>query len=64
MTISDPNHPLWPLARVVVVCLTLLCLQLMTASSWDLAVDGEAGTLVGTTAIVGLLEILRKSSPR
>jgi len=61
MTMSDPHHPIWSLARVVVVCLALLTLQVLTASNYDIALDGEAGTLAGTTLTVALLEFLRKS---
>jgi hypothetical protein len=59
MTMSDPSHPVWGLARVLVVCLTLLVLQLATATNYDLALDGEAGTLAGTALTVSILEFLK-----
>ena len=45
---SDPAHPVWKLLRVVVLCAALLTMQLLTATTYDVAVDGEAGTLVGS----------------
>jgi uncharacterized membrane protein len=64
MSFSDPDHPVWGLARVVVICLTLLVLQLATATSWDFQLDGEAGTLGGTALTVALVEFLRKTGRR
>ena len=55
------HHPIWRLAHVLVVCVTLLILQLITATNYDVAIDGEAGTLVGVGAIALLSEFLRKS---
>jgi len=39
---------------------TLLGLQLITATSWDMALDGEAGTLGGVGAMAVLLEFIRQ----
>jgi len=60
MAFSDPNHPIWGLARVLVVCAALLTLQLMTATNYDVSLDGEAGTLAGTALTVSILEFLKK----
>jgi hypothetical protein len=38
----------------------LLTLQLLTATSYDLQLDGEAGTLAGVVLIQTLLEWARK----
>lgn len=54
-----PAHPIWGLARVCVVCLTLLLLQVMTATTYDVALDGEAGTLAGVALMAVLVEFLR-----
>jgi len=54
------DHPVWGLARVVVICLTLLILQLSTATSFDVALDGEAGTLAGVTVTAMMLELIRR----
>ena len=54
------DHPGWGLARVAIICLTLLLLQLTTATSFDVAVNGEAGTLAGVTGMALLLEWLRR----
>jgi hypothetical protein len=54
------NHPVWGLLRVVVLCGTLLGLQVVTATSWDAEVRGEAGTLGGVTAMAVLLEWSRR----
>jgi hypothetical protein len=64
MAFSDPSHPVWGLARVLVVCVALLTLQLLTATNYDLALDGEAGTLAGTALTVALLEFLKRPSSR
>ena len=56
---SRQDHPAWGFARVCVICVTLLVLQLTTATSFDLAVDGEAGTLVGVTLTATILEWIR-----
>jgi hypothetical protein len=58
---SNPNHPLWGLARICVICLALLTLQLITATNYDIALDGEAGTLGGVALTATLLEWLRKT---
>jgi|TARA_R110000824_G_scaffold7348_2_gene33045 hypothetical protein len=60
MALSDPTHPIWKLARVFAVCGVLLTLQLLTATSYDLQLDGEAGTLAGVVLIQTLLEWTRK----
>jgi hypothetical protein len=54
------DHPVWGLARVSIICLTLLVLQLTTATNFDLAMDGEAGTLIGVTLTAILLEWIRR----
>ena len=48
-----------PLVRCVVMCLVLLTLQLLTATEYDLAVNGEAGTLAGMVLVYSLLEFFR-----
>jgi hypothetical protein len=59
-----PTHTIWVavigLARVCVVCLTLLLLQLLTATNYDVALDGEAGTLAGVALMTVLVEFLRR----
>ena len=54
------DHPVWGLASGSVICLTLLALQLTTATNFDIAVDGEAGTLVGVTLTAMLIEWIRR----
>lgn len=49
----------YSLAQVIVICGTLLILQLSTSTNFDVALDGEAGTLAGTGAVVILLEFIR-----
>ena len=53
------EHPGWRFASVVTGCVTLLLLQLITATSYDLALNGEAGTLLGGTVMATLLEWMR-----
>ena len=60
MVWSDPSHPVWKLLRVLVLCVALLTMQLLTATTYDVAVDGEAGTLVGG-AVLMLIQEFRKS---
>jgi hypothetical protein len=48
-----------PLARVLVMCVVLVTLQLLTATNYDLALNGEAGTLAGMVLVHSLLEFLR-----
>jgi hypothetical protein len=57
---SDPQHPIWKLARMMVVCAALLTMQLLTATNYDVAIDGEAGTLAGVLLVQGLLEFIKK----
>jgi len=57
---TRPDHPIWGLARIGILCITLLGLQLITATSWDMALDGEAGTLGGVGAMAVLLEFIRQ----
>lgn len=59
-SMSNAHHPVWGLARVAMVCATLLGLQLITATQYDVALDGEAGTLGGVALATALLEYLRK----
>ena len=56
----DSQHPIWGLARISVICVTLLMLQLITATNYDIALDGEAGTLGGVALISIISEYLRK----
>jgi uncharacterized membrane protein len=60
MSFEDPSHPVWGLARVCVVCLALLTLQLLTATHYDVALNGEAGTLVGVALTSVVVEFLRR----
>ena len=48
-----------PLARVLVMCVVLVTLQLLTATNYDFAVNGEAGTLAGMVLVHSLLEFIR-----
>jgi hypothetical protein len=50
----------YSLARIGILCVTLLGLQLITSTSWDLALDGEAGALGGVGAMAVLLEFVRQ----
>ena len=56
---SDPAHPVWKLLREVVLCAALLTMQLLTATTYDLALNGEAGTLAGVAAVMLLQEFRR-----
>ena len=56
---SSP-HPAWGLARIGLICLTLLLLQLHNSSSFDWVMRGEAGTLGGVGAVAVLMEFLRR----
>lgn len=58
--LSEPSHPVWKLLRVVVICGALLTMQLLTATNYDLAIDGEAGTLAGV-AVLMLFQEFRRS---
>ena len=60
MSFQDPTHPIWKVSRVLCVCAVLLTLQLLTATNYDLRLDGEAGTLAGVVLIQTLLEWTRK----
>lgn len=60
-SLRHPSHPVWGLARVVVMCGVLLTLQLLTATNYDLTLDGEAGTLVGVVLVHTLMEFVKKS---
>ena len=57
--LSDPAHPVWKIARVLVLCVALLTMQLLTATQYDLAIDGEAGTLVGLAVLMLVQEFRR-----
>jgi hypothetical protein len=57
--LSEPSHPVWKLLRVVVICGALLTMQLLTATNYDLAIDGEAGTLAGVAALMLFQEFRR-----
>jgi hypothetical protein len=43
------------------MCGVLLTLQLLTATNYDLTLDGEAGTLVGVVLVHTLMEFVKKS---
>jgi len=58
------DHPVWGFLQVVVVCGTLLALQLKTATSWDAQLDGEAGTLGGVAVVALLVEWIRQRKGR
>jgi hypothetical protein len=48
-----------PLVRILVMCVVLVTLQLLTATNYDLALNGEAGTLAGMVLVHSLLEFLK-----
>ena len=48
-----------PLVRVLVMCAVLATLQWLTATNYDLALNGEAGTLAGMVLVQTLLEFRR-----
>ena len=50
---------MWKLLRVVVICGALLTFQLLTATHYDLALNGEAGTLAGVAAVMLIQEFRR-----
>jgi hypothetical protein len=54
------EHPVWGFASVTVICVTLLILQLTTATNFDIAFNGEAGTLAGVTLTAMILEWIRR----
>lgn len=56
---SDPTHPVWKCVRVATLCLVLLTLQWVTATEYNLSLDGEAGTLAGVMLMHALLEFRR-----
>ena len=58
------DHPVWGLMQVVVVCGTLLVLQVQTATSWDARLDGEAGTFGGGVLVSVLVEWIRQRKGR
>ena len=41
------------------MCVVLVTLQLLTATNYDLALNGEAGTLAGVVLVHTLMEFLR-----
>jgi hypothetical protein len=54
------GHPWYaPLVRVLVMCVVLATLQWLTATNYDLALRGEAGTLAGMVLVYSLAEFLR-----
>ena len=59
MGFSDPSHPVWKIARVLVLCVARLTMQLLTATQYDLAIDGEAGTLAGLAVLMLAQEFRR-----
>ena len=57
---TPPVKPWYaPLARILVMCVVLVTLQLLTATNYDLALNGEAGTLAGVVLVHALMEFLR-----
>jgi len=60
MSQPQPDHPIWGLARVLVVCITLLLLQLQNSTSFDWVINGEGGTLAGVSIVAILVEYLRQ----
>jgi len=54
---ADP--PVWRFLHVSILCVTLLGLQLLTATQYDVTLDGEAGTLAGVALTALLLELRR-----
>jgi hypothetical protein len=55
-----PTKPWYaPLVRIGVMCAVLLTLQLLTATNYDIAMNGEAGTLAGVVLVHTLLECIR-----
>lgn len=54
-----PDHPVWGLLRIIVLCSTLLGLQFLTATHYDFALDGEAGVVGGVGMVAVILEWLR-----
>ena len=56
---SAPKPWYAPLVRILVMCVVLLTLQLLTATNYDLALNGEAGTLAGVVLVHSLLEFIR-----
>jgi len=57
--LADPRHPIWKIGRVASIALVLLAMQLLTATHYDLALDGEAGTLGIVALIHAVLEYRR-----
>ena len=56
----SPAKPWYaPLVRILVMCVVLVTLQLLTATNYDLALNGEAGTLAGVVLVQALMEFLR-----
>ena len=48
-----------PLVRVLVMCVVLATLQWLTATNYDLALQGEAGMLAGMVLVYSLAEFIR-----
>jgi hypothetical protein len=60
MTIPRPVKPWYaPLARISVMCVVLVTLQMLTATNYDFALNGEAGTLAGVVLVHALMEFVR-----
>ena len=57
---KDSGSAKWSFAKVCVICGTLLILQLSTSTNFDVALDGEAGTLIGVTLTATILEWMRR----
>jgi hypothetical protein len=61
-----PDHPIWSLAHIVIICLTLLGLQLISSTSWDAELfgtgngNGELQTLAGVGSMAILIEWIRQ----
>jgi hypothetical protein len=60
MTMPYAGRPWYaPLVRIAVLCGVLLTLQLLTATNYDVSMNGEAGTLAGVLLVQSLLEFRR-----
>jgi len=57
------HHPGWGVLHIAILCGTLLGLQWVTATHYDLALDGELGTLGGVGGVAVLLEWVRRHGP-
>jgi hypothetical protein len=60
---QDPNHPVWPTIRLVILAVAVLTLSYLNATNFD---AGEVTTVVGVIAAAstaeGLIRYVRKLS--